>query len=505
MFAIFRECTDRFIQKCRIKRKLTFAILGLDDAGKTTTAKGLSGEIDHADTSATIGFDKDEIKLGKYEITLFDLGGGKKIRDIWKNYLAEVHGIIFVVDSSMNNRMEETKQVLGRLLEHPSMTGKPLLLLANKQDQVGALDELDICEVLTLEALVNKNHCPCRVESCSASSGTGKKMDPNIVSGIMWLCNLIDQNYDMFTDRIDKEMKDLRIQKDKEAAERKERVRQIREERERQRIASGQAAEDEKIKEDEDLKNGNGNPFKQLNSDYFSKKETGLEEVPSNLPAVEMMPSSSSSHFYSSPIRDTEQLLPANTNQNNSAGFSSKSKINIVSPQQDNLLPPKDSDSKGFVQHLNRPLPVLLENNSPNNKPLLPMIEDPSQMSMKKNSFLKKNFLQPLDTIDGAAETNKVKKKKKKLKKNNVAPISNEIDPKINCSESTLKNITHLSFVTQPISSNSIATPKISEQTSSNDMTDSSSFSRKWNLVEELPYMEKLILEDDDDDDDIVT
>lgn len=31
------------------------------------------------------------------------------------------------------------------------------------------------------------------------------------------------------------------------------------------------------------------------------------------------------------------------------------------------------------------------------------------------------------------------------------------------------------------------------------------SFSRKWNLVEELPYMEKLILEDDDDDDDIVT
>lgn len=74
---------------------------------------------------------------------------------------------------------------------------------------------------------------------------------------------------------------------------------------------------------------------------------------------------------------------------------------------------------------------------------------------------------------DGAAETNKVKKKKKKLKKNNVAPISNEIDPKINCSESTLKNITHLNFVTQPISSNSIATPKISEQTSSNDMTDS--------------------------------
>jgi hypothetical protein len=39
--------------------------------------------------------------------------------------------------------------------------------LANKQDQEGALDELDICDSLGLEEAVNVHKCPCRVVSCS--------------------------------------------------------------------------------------------------------------------------------------------------------------------------------------------------------------------------------------------------------------------------------------------------------------------------------------------------
>ena len=35
--------------------------------------------------------------------------------------------------------------------------------LANKQDVDGALDELDICDRLRLEELVNQHKCPCRV------------------------------------------------------------------------------------------------------------------------------------------------------------------------------------------------------------------------------------------------------------------------------------------------------------------------------------------------------
>ena len=71
----------------------------------------------------------------------------------------------------------------------------------------------------------------------------------------------------------------------------------------------------------------------------------------------------------------------------------------MVSPRQDNLLPQRDSFSKGPAQRPNRPLPILLDNNSENNRPLLPANEDPSQMLMKNNSFMKKTFLQPIDTL----------------------------------------------------------------------------------------------------------
>lgn len=37
--------------------------------------------------------------------------------------------------------------------------------LANKQDHQNAMDEVDICDQLGLEDLVNANKCPCRIVS----------------------------------------------------------------------------------------------------------------------------------------------------------------------------------------------------------------------------------------------------------------------------------------------------------------------------------------------------
>lgn len=76
----------------------------------------------------TLGFSNIEFKLDKYDVTMFDLGGGKRIRDIWTNYLAEVYGLIYVVDSSDPGRLDECREVLKKLLENPKICGKPLLL-----------------------------------------------------------------------------------------------------------------------------------------------------------------------------------------------------------------------------------------------------------------------------------------------------------------------------------------------------------------------------------------
>ena len=76
----------------------------------------------------TLGFSNIEFKLDKFKVTMFDLGGGKKIRGIWTNYLSEVYGIIYVVDSSDKERLQECREVLKGLLEHDKISGKPVLL-----------------------------------------------------------------------------------------------------------------------------------------------------------------------------------------------------------------------------------------------------------------------------------------------------------------------------------------------------------------------------------------
>lgn len=76
----------------------------------------------------TVGFSSVDFKFEKHAITLFDLGGGKRIRDIWTNYFAEVYGLIYVVDSSEPERLSECKDVLKNLLQHTQIAGKPVLV-----------------------------------------------------------------------------------------------------------------------------------------------------------------------------------------------------------------------------------------------------------------------------------------------------------------------------------------------------------------------------------------
>lgn len=57
--------------------------------------------------------------------------------------------------------------------------------LANKQDCEGALDEVDIVDLLNVEAVVNQHRCPTIVEMCSATTvrKSHNKLDPAIRNG----------------------------------------------------------------------------------------------------------------------------------------------------------------------------------------------------------------------------------------------------------------------------------------------------------------------------------
>ena len=81
-----------------------------------------------ADVAPTIGFRNVKFTFDNYDITLFDIGGGKNIRPVWKNYFPEVYGLIYMVDSSAAGRMEEARETFRESLEHPHVFGKPVLL-----------------------------------------------------------------------------------------------------------------------------------------------------------------------------------------------------------------------------------------------------------------------------------------------------------------------------------------------------------------------------------------
>lgn len=108
-----------------------------------------------------------------------------------------------MVDSSDLSRLDEAKMTLCNILSHEKISGKPVLLLANKQDNENALDEIDIIEELNVESLVNSQKCPTLVESCSATEmGSHTRLDPGIKKGYEWLLNYIDKNYNQLNSRV---------------------------------------------------------------------------------------------------------------------------------------------------------------------------------------------------------------------------------------------------------------------------------------------------------------
>ncbi|KAM9836222.1 ADP-ribosylation factor-like protein 13B isoform 2-T2 [Aulostomus maculatus] len=286
MFSLMANCCNWLKRWREPARKVTLLMVGLDNAGKTATVRGIQGE-NPQDVAPTVGFSKVDLKQGKFEVTIFDLGGGKRIRGIWKNYYSESHGVVFVVDSSDVQRIQETRETMAEVLQHPRIAGKPVLVLANKQDHEGALAEADIIENLSLEKLVNENKCLCQIEPCSAVLGYGKKVDKSIKKGLNWLLSNIAKDYEAITERVQKDTAEQRAQEEQDKKERAERVRRIREERERQEREEAER-EGRPIQEEDPDDENMPSPFQPIenviseNEEKERKRQTELQESRTN-------------------------------------------------------------------------------------------------------------------------------------------------------------------------------------------------------------------------------
>ena len=132
---------------------------------------------------------KKEKKKFDYDNTTFilwDLGGQKSIRKFWENYYQKENDcIIYVIDSSDSERLEETGKELYNIIQQPELGGVPLLIYANKQDLNMALGADEIMEQLGLDDI---NDRKWTIIACSALTKQG------LSYGLNWLIECC--NYD---------------------------------------------------------------------------------------------------------------------------------------------------------------------------------------------------------------------------------------------------------------------------------------------------------------------
>merc|ERR1719451_67662 len=108
------------------KRDMRILMVGLDAAGKTTILYKLKlGEV--VTTIPTIGFNVESIEYKNINFTVWDVGGQDKIRKLWRYYYENTQGLIFVVDSSDRDRIEDAREELTKILNEDEMRDAVLL------------------------------------------------------------------------------------------------------------------------------------------------------------------------------------------------------------------------------------------------------------------------------------------------------------------------------------------------------------------------------------------
>ncbi|XP_063962539.1 E3 ubiquitin-protein ligase TRIM23-like [Lytechinus pictus] len=160
------------------KMEMRVVVLGLDNAGKTTILFKLK-QNEFIQTIRTIGFNVETVEYKNLNFTIWDVGGDTKLRPLWKHYYLNTQALLFVVDSTDGDRLDEAYDELAILMSEKQLRDALLLVFANKQDQPNALNLDTISDRLCLNKL-----CCGRswfIQPCDALSGAG------LWDGLEWL------------------------------------------------------------------------------------------------------------------------------------------------------------------------------------------------------------------------------------------------------------------------------------------------------------------------------
>uniref|UniRef100_A0A8C9RGT8 ADP-ribosylation factor-like 13A n=1 Tax=Scleropages formosus TaxID=113540 RepID=A0A8C9RGT8_SCLFO len=224
MFNLMSNCCSWVSNFQQPMRKVTVLMVGLDNAGKTSILRSIL-KVPPKELGPTQGCVRTELRVDNFIVMVLDMGGSPEDRRCWRDYYGEAHGIIFVVDSSDEQRLPEAKELLVDMLKQPRVARKPLLVLANKQDRMDALLISELIEGLSLEKLVNQSRSLCHIEPCSALVDLRKWSDRKTLRGLRWLLRAVCMDYSDLCSRVARDSKHPVTREDKERRGKPEKTR----------------------------------------------------------------------------------------------------------------------------------------------------------------------------------------------------------------------------------------------------------------------------------------
>ena len=119
----------------------------------------------------------EEIMVGTVRFRTFDMGGHKAARRLWRDYYANVDAIIFMVDSSDVERLNESAEELNKLLQTEELASVPFLILGNKIDKEEACSEEHLVKALGI--------------GLQRTGQEGKKLDQGTRPLELFMCSVV--------------------------------------------------------------------------------------------------------------------------------------------------------------------------------------------------------------------------------------------------------------------------------------------------------------------------
>lgn len=169
-------------------------IIGLDNAGKTTYLEQTKAKycpnykmMNPSKITTTVGCNIGTIDIGHIRLNFWDLGGQEELQSLWDKYYAECHGVIYIIDSSDRQRLEESWSIFDKIIQSEQLINVPLLVSCNKQDLDQCMTIPEIKRVFN-RSTSNIGVRDCMVLACSALTGDG------INESITWMKDCILRN-----------------------------------------------------------------------------------------------------------------------------------------------------------------------------------------------------------------------------------------------------------------------------------------------------------------------